>query len=151
MADPPVHRIDVRAFRYATEVPERVEAALETVVPALGDEEGPAVRVTATEGHFGHPIDVYEVTLEDRDAIEGSLSGLEASSALERVLDELESRVTDDCELFVRLDKQRAYADGVAVLGTGIELRIKLEAYPAKPATAIGNLRDYVEARGLRS
>ncbi|MFP4590028.1 MAG: RNA-binding domain-containing protein [Halobacteriales archaeon] len=150
MADPPVHRVDVRTFRYATEVPARVEAALEAIAPALAaDDAGAEVRVTTTEGHYGHPIDVYEVTLEDGEAIAGLLATLGASSALERVLDDLESRVTDDCELFVRLDKQRAYADGEAVLGAGIELRFKLEAYPAKPAAAIENLRAYVAEGAL--
>lgn len=149
MATPPVHRIDVRAFRYATEVPERVMAALAVAVPGLADPEGGPERTrTRSEGHFGHPIDVYRATTEDGDRIEEVFERLATSGALGQIVDELGDRVTDDCVLYVRLDKQRAFADERVELGEGIELRIKLEAYPAKPDRAIENLTAYLSDRG---
>lgn len=152
MGDLPVHRIDVRAFRYATEAPERVEAAIETVVPEAVDPEAAAqLDRTTTEGHFGHPIDIYAVSLSDADAIDAIFRRLAASGALSTIVDELDARVNQDCELFVRLNKQAAFADESLELGDGIELRIKLEAYPATPDRAIENLMGYLDAQGYRS
>lgn len=150
MASPPVHRIDLRAFRYATEVPERVEAALAVVIPELTDAEtGPDLTRTRSEGHYGHPIDVYEASLEDDRAMASLFDRLADGDALERIVADLDDRVTEDCEMFIRLDKQRAYAEDRLHLGDGIEVRIKLEAYPATPDRAIANLTAYLTERGL--
>ena len=146
MPSPPVHHVDVRAFRYATEVPARVEAALSAVYPGLGDPEEPAIDRTTTEGHYGHEIDIYEAHLETTDQLRTVFDRLRDGGDLGRVHDELGDRVTQDNELFLRLDKQTAYTEGVLRLGTGIELRAKIEAYPAKRETAIENLDGYLSA-----
>lgn len=147
MSAPPVHHIDVRAFRYATEVPERVDAALRAVYPPLGEEDEPAIERTVTEGHYGHRIDIYEVHLDDSDTIEHAFKRIRTDGELNRLIDELPERITDDAELFVRFDKQAAYTDERLDFGPGIEVRAKVEAYPAKKEAAIENLEGYL--RGL--
>lgn len=143
MARPPIHHVDVRAFRYATEVPERVEAALRLVYPPL-DEDGTPLERDRTEGHYGHPIDVYSLSLSTRADIRIVIDRLQERGDIEAIIDELPIRVTEDCDLFLRFDKQRAYTDDRLVFGDGIELRLRLEAYPAKRGPAIDNAREYL-------
>lgn len=145
MSTPPVHHIDVRAFRYATEVPDRVDTALRAVYPPLGGDEEPIIDRTVTEGHFGHRIDIYEFQLSTAAAIERFFDRLRDDGVLEPLRAELPERVTDDTELFVRFDKQSAYTEGVLEFGRGIEVRAKIEAYPARKAAAIENLDAYLE------
>lgn len=149
MASPPVHHIDVRAFRYATEVPERVETAIDAVYPLeAGDDEGAPLTVVPSEGHFGDRIDVYELSVESTRDCERVFERLRERGDLQAIDTDLPDRVTDDCDLFLRFDKQRAYQSGELTLGQGIEVRMRLEAYPARPAAAIENLRAYLDEIG---
>lgn len=145
MSTPPVHHIDVRAFRYATEVPDRVDSALQAVYPPLGEDDEPAIDRTVTEGHFGHRIDIYEFQLSTTAAIERFFGRIRDDGLLDRLRAELSERITEDTELFVRFDKQTAYTEGVLEFGPGIEVRAKIEAYPARKAAAIENLDAYLE------
>lgn len=146
MSSPPVHHIDVRAFRYATEVPDRVDAALQAVYPRLGEDEEPTIERTVTEGHYGHRIDIYEFHLDENRAIETLFERIRDHGELSRLIEELPDRINDETELFVRFDKQAAYTDEELIFGPGIELRAKVEAYPAKREAAIKNLTEYLTA-----
>lgn len=145
MSTPPVHHLDIRAFRYATEVPDRVDTALRAIYPTLGQPDEPAIEHTLTEGHYGHRIDIHEAHLSNADQLRTVFDRLRSEGILEAIRDELTDRVTDETELFLRLDKQAAYVDGSIRLGDGIELRAKIEAYPAKRSIAIENLETFLE------
>lgn len=145
MIDPPVHTIDIRAFRYDTEVPERVEQALKTVYSVDADEDVNLMR-DSVEGHFGNQIDVYSVRLDRADQIREAMRQLLDRADIDEILTDIDDRVTDDCELYLRFDKQLAYTDDQLRLGDGIEVRIKLEAYPANRDAALANARDFFEA-----
>lgn len=136
MASVPFHYVDLRAFCYATEDEKRVEDALRTYLP----EEFPIERAE-TEGYHGDRILVLSARVETADDVRHVLSRLRGSADLERVEAELDDRVTENCELFLTLDKQAAFHGDVS-LGEGITLRAKVEAYPAKKAAAIENVRE---------
>ncbi|PSP43677.1 hypothetical protein BRC68_05655 [Halobacteriales archaeon QH_6_64_20] len=112
MATVPLHYVDLRAFSYATEDDKRVADALRYFLP--------------------------EEAEIDRRVVLDRLTGLDG---IDRVIDELDERVDDNCAFFLSFDKQAAYRDEV-VLGDGLTLRGKIEAYPAKKETAVANLRD---------
>lgn len=136
MASVPFHYVDLRAFCYATEDEKRVEDALRTYLP----EEFPSERAE-TEGYHGDRILVLSARVENADDIRHVLSRLRESADLERVEAELDDRVTENCELFLTLDKQAAF-HGEVSLGEGITLRAKVEAYPAKKTAAVENVRE---------
>jgi RNA binding exosome subunit len=115
----PFHYVDLRAFSYATEDVKRVEQALYTLLP-----EDVELERAETADEMRHVLD--------------RLSGLED---LDRVLDELDERVDDNCALFLRLDKQAAFRGDVR-LGPGLTVRTKVEAYPAKKEKAVANARE---------
>jgi RNA binding exosome subunit len=136
MAAVPFHYIDLRAFCYATEGEKRVEDALRTYLP----DEFPIER-TETEGYHGDRILVFSARIENADHMRHVLDGLRGSADLNRVRDQLDDRVTENCELFLYLDKQSAFGGEVS-LGEGITFRAKVEAYPAKKESAVENVRE---------
>ncbi|WP_458190716.1 RNA-binding protein [Haladaptatus sp. NG-WS-4] len=136
MTSVPFHYIDLRTFCYDTEDVQRVEEALRTFLP----EEFEVERVES-EGHHGDRIVVLSARVETADEMRHVLSKLRELPDIERVREELDERVDDNCSFFVSLDKQSAYRD-VVELGQGITLRAKVEAYPAKKDAAVENARD---------
>jgi RNA binding exosome subunit len=132
----PFHYIDLRAFAYETEDERRVEDAVRTFLP----EEFDLDRTTNT-GYHGDRIVVLSARVENADDVRHVLSRVATLPDVERVLDELDDRVDDNCSLFMRFDKQAAFGGDVR-LGEGITLRAKVEAYPAKRGTAVANARE---------
>ncbi|WP_136687778.1 RNA-binding protein [Halorhabdus amylolytica] len=141
MSSVPFHYVDLRTFCYATEDEARVEAALRTFLP----EDVPIERVE-TEGHHGDRILVLSTRLERADEVRHVLSqvaSLEADER-ERLLDELDERVDENCSFFLTLSKQAAF-EGRAERGDGITLRGKVEAYPAEKELAIKHVRETLQ------
>jgi RNA binding exosome subunit len=140
VASVPFHYVDLRAFSYATEDDRRVERALRTLLP----EDVELDRAEST-GHLGDPILVLSARVDRADEVRHVLGTLASAEDFDRIEAELDDRVTDNCELFVRLDKQAALG-GEVRLGEGITLRAKVEAYPAKREHAVENAREALTA-----
>jgi hypothetical protein len=154
MSSVPVHYVDLRAFCYATEDEKRVEQALRTFVPGPDspdsddwDGEGTFVELDreVTEGFHGDRILVLSARLERADQIRYALAALARADDFDRLLGELDDRVDDNTALYVGVDKQSAFR-GAVRLGEGITFRAKIEAYPAKRETAVGNARETLES-----
>lgn len=135
----PFHYVDLRTFCYETEQVTRVERALRAVLP----EEFEVAR-TESEGHHGDRIVVLSARVENADGVRYVLSRLAELPEFERLLDELDDRVTDNTELFLRLDKQAGFR-GEIRRGDGITLRAKVEAYPATKEAAVENAREALD------
>ena len=129
--------LHARTICHATEDIAKVEQALRTVV---GD--APIER-SRTEGHFGNAIEVLESTLKDEDMIMGVLERM-TDEDLANVMSTLTVRTDNACQVFIRLDKQRAYQEEVR-LSEGedvVAIRIKVRAFPAKPEVAMEIMRE---------
>ncbi|SEH14600.1 hypothetical protein SAMN04487967_1679 [Natronorubrum sediminis] len=135
----PLHYVDIRTFCYATEDEKRVDEALRTFLP-----EEFEIQRAESEGHYGDRILVLSARLERADDVRHALSRLADLESFETLIDELDERVTDNTELFLRLDKQAAF-EGDVRLGDGITVRAKVEAYPAKKAQAVENAEEVLE------
>ena len=140
MARVPFHYVDLRAFSYETEDEKRVEAALRTFLP-----EEFEVERSESRGHHGDRIVVRSARVERADDVRHVLARVGAAPDYDRIFDELDDRITDNCELFLRLDKQAAFG-GAVRLGDGITFRAKVEAYPAKREAAVKNAREALDA-----
>ena len=132
----PFHYVDLRAFSYATEEVKRVEQALYALLP-----EDVELERNENVGHHGDRIVVLSARVETADEMRHVLDRLSELDDLDRVLDELDERIDDNCALFLRLDKQAAFRDEVR-LGPGLTVRTKVEAYPAKKEKAVANARE---------
>ena len=131
MSAVPFHYVDLRTFCYSTEDEKRVEAALRTFVP-----EDAEIDREETKGHHGDRILIFSVRLERADDVRHVLSRVSALEDLDGLLTELEERIDDNCAFYLQFDKQAAF-NGRVELGTGLMLRGKVEAYPAKKEKAI--------------
>jgi len=140
MSSVPLHYVDLRAFCYATEEEQRVEQALRTYLP-----EDCELDRSVTEGHHGNRIVVLSVRVERADEIRHVIDTLAALDDIDTVVGELDERVDENCAFFLTLDKQAAFR-GTVARGDGITFRTKVEAYPAKQATAVENARELFEA-----
>ncbi|ARS88730.1 RNA-binding protein [Natrarchaeobaculum aegyptiacum] len=144
----PLHYVDLRTFCYATEDEKRVEEALRTFLPgsdeADEDDEPFEIERVETEGHYGDRILVLSARVENADDVRYVLSRLADLEDFETLIDELDERVTENTELFLRLDKQAAFGGDVR-LGDGITFRGKVEAYPAKKEQAVENAEEVLE------
>jgi RNA binding exosome subunit len=129
------HYVDLRAFCYATEDEDRVEAALRHYLP----EDYPVERET-NEGHHGDEIVVLSARVDNADDVRTVMDRVLEAGEGERIIEEIEDRVDEDCSFHLRLDKQAAY-DGESALGDGLHLRAKVEAYPAKRQNAVEAVR----------
>ena len=139
MSSVPFHYVDLRTFCYATEDEKRVEAALRTYLPEEYD-----IDRQVTTGHHGDRIVVLSARLENADDVRHVLDCLTDLPDYDTFLDELDERVSEDCSLYLTLDKQAAFR-GEVRQGNGITLRGKVEAYPAKRESAVENARDAFE------
>jgi RNA binding exosome subunit len=142
MGSVPLHYVDMRAFCYATEDEPRVERALRAYLP-----EETELDREETSGHHGDRIVVLSERVETADAIRHVLRQVRELDEFDAVLDELDDRVDDNCAFHLSLDKQAAYR-GERRRGSGIQLRAKVEAYPAKRPTAIENARTALSTAG---
>ncbi|PSP91304.1 hypothetical protein BRC78_04485 [Halobacteriales archaeon QH_8_68_33] len=136
----PLHYVDLRAFCYATEDDQRVEAALRTFLP-----EGVELDRAESEGHHGDRILVVSARVERADEMRHVLDRLAELDDVDSVVEELDERVDDNCAFYLTLDKQAAF-NGEIRRGDGITFRSKVEAYPAKREKAVANARELFES-----
>ena len=67
--------------------------------------------------------------------------------AIKRIINQLEDKMDDYGNLFLRFDKQRAFLGDLKVVehGDSIHLKIKIAAYPAKKKVALKIARKILE------
>src|SRR3989454_2654390 len=138
MADLPIRRIEARTYCHATEEEERVATALAFAVP-----EGVASR-EQLEGHFGNPLVRLTRRVEKRPAIRAVWSHWAAAGVPSAIARDIEARLDEDGVLHFRFDKQAAFRERLELAGDSdpIDIRLKLIAYPAKPADDRQSARD---------
>ncbi|HUV62183.1 MAG TPA: RNA-binding domain-containing protein [Thermoplasmata archaeon] len=130
-----------RALCHATENVESVKSAVQNTVGETDFE------VTRTSGHHGNEILVIEAHLR------GGKCGIELLDKLspsdkDEVLDTLERRMDESCNLFLRVDKQRAFLGELTLAQNddAVAIRMKVAAFPAKRETALRAIRDFLSA-----
>ncbi|MBN1677961.1 MAG: hypothetical protein JW880_05425 [Candidatus Thermoplasmatota archaeon] len=131
--------LHARVFCHATEHLDKVKKAM---LNSLGDVE---LRVSQTEGHHGNPIEIIEATIAEPHLIDDFFRRIRAED-LETIVGSLDRRIDDGCNLFLKLDKQEAFA-GRLRLGSGddvISVRMRVKAFPARREVALAAAGDYL-------
>jgi RNA-binding protein len=148
VARPTYHWLRLRAVAHPTEDAARVEEALRFVSGLEPEAFRAALSTTRMDSHHGLPLIVMEAVLERSRALRDVLGRILAlPGATQRLSDTLESRVDDDGILYLRVEKQAA-AQGLLVLTEGedaLQVRLKVEAYPANRAAALAALQAMLE------
>lgn len=123
---------------YATENKERISDMFRTFV---GTDEW---KEDVVEGELGNITVIMDAELTRQKPID-EMFGRLGKATLDRIIEEIEERIDEDCTFFVRLNKQKAMS-GTYMVSTGgdvISLTCKVASYPAKRELAIGILREY--------
>ena len=130
-----------RVFCHATEDEIRVVQALKF---ASGADD---ITREVTEGYHGNPIIKLEVFIKEKRRSRDFFSRLD-EGVIKELVGTLEKRVDDDCNLYLRLDKQEALL-GILRMTTSddaIAVRAKIESYPKKRETAMKSVTEFLES-----
>ena len=106
----PVAYIHVRFSAHATEDLEKVKTAFYNLLPADGVDEL-TFKKTATKGHYGNPITLFEARIKDKRLIEAFIKKISTNlseSDREKII--TGSNVfLERSDLYLRFDKQAAF------------------------------------------
>jgi RNA binding exosome subunit len=129
-----------RAFCHATEDEAKVVQALKF---ASGADE---ITREVTEGYHGNPIIILEVFIKEKRRSRDFFSKLEGDE-IKEIIATLGKRMDEDCNLYLRLDKQEAYMGKLkmTVSDDAIAVRAKVESYPKKLETAMKSVTEFLE------
>lgn len=123
-----VREVEVSAFSHATEDEDKVEKAMKNLLP----EENRDLWLTrkTLKGYHGDPITIVTGKVRTNKGATGVLQRVvqELSSLdQQRLLDELDERLDDGGNLYIRLDKQNAYLGKVRLLETDpVKMKFRL-------------------------
>jgi RNA-binding protein len=138
-----IHNISYRAFVYGTENKEKVLESIKTLFP----NSSPQCEVT--EGYYKNPVLILSNKIDKKREIKDFVEKLSKMNnpTRKRILHQLENKMDDSGNLFLRFDKQRAYQGDLKVVehGDSIHLKIKIAAYPAKKKVALEIARKLFE------
>jgi RNA-binding protein len=136
-----IHNLSYRAFVYSTENEEKVREAISNLLPSAVPEK------EITEGYYKNQVIILHGKITKKREIKDFLEKLQTlkPSAQKRILRELEYRIDERGNLFLRFDKQRAYLEELKLVdhGDAIHIRLKIAAYPARREEAIKIARQF--------
>ena len=135
-----IHNISYRVFVYGTENDEKVKEAVQTLFPNSHPQ------TDTTEGYFKNPVLILHDKITRKREIKEFVQILEQidSSSKKQLLNQLENKMDERGNLFLRFDKQRAYLGDLKIIehGDAIHVKINIAAYPAKKERAIELAKD---------
>ena len=130
-----IHNISYRTFVYGTESKEKVLESIKTLFP------NSSPQCEATEGYYKNPVLILNNKIDKKREIKDFVENLSSMKdpAKKRIFYQLENKMDDYGNLFLRFDKQRAYLGDLKVVehGDSIHVKIKIAAYPAKKKVAL--------------
>ena len=140
-----IHYIHLRTSAQATEDPEKVRSALKLLLPPpvrLAKKDSIIVHETITTGYHDNPIIVMEAELKQNKDCQYLVDHIRehlGPAGIFQLAAELENRMDDNCNLYIRFNKQEAYLGKLMTTtkSDSILVRIKIKAYPARPEKAI--------------
>ena len=147
----PFRTANVSTLAHATEDEQKVLRALRVLLP-----EEVEVRRGKLKGHHGNPIFTFTASIKQRRLVRELLARA-ATKLRAGELDKLSrvapKRVDETCHLYLRFDKQLAYAGELALTESGdaIHVELKVTAYPAKREVATRLVREFIASMMLSS
>ena len=147
-----MHYIALRTTAQATEDPLKVRSVLDLFLPPQDQEKDSSdiVHETFAEGYHSNPIIVMEAEVKKKKDCQYIVDYIRhklGAAGIERLIYELPRRVDNDCNLFIRFDKQEAYQGRLVITNSSdaVHLRMKIKVYPARREAAIEAAREMFE------
>lgn len=133
-----VSGVDISVFAHATEDEGRVERAVFNIIPGVG--ANPKIR--RLRGHYKDPIVLIMMEIKKKKAAQEVFHSIIKSLLFQdrqRLIDEIEDRVDDAGNLYLRFDKQNAFR-GRVVLHEADPIHVKIKfrtPHGIDPVTAL--------------
>jgi RNA binding exosome subunit len=130
-----IHHLSYRALVYGTENEDKVREAIINVLPSAQPQR------EVTEGYYKYPLTVLYQKIDKKNDLKDFIHKINnlKPSEKKKLLRELDRRMDEKGNLFLRFDKQRAYLGDMKLVahGDSIHIRLKIAAYPAKKKMAL--------------
>lgn len=106
----PISEVDISCFAHATEDESKVLDALRRILPQAQVEEVVFAR-TATKGHYGNQIVMFETRIKDKSLVKAAVEtlALNLSPLDKETLNNEVDKHVEKGSFFLRLDKQAAF------------------------------------------
>lgn len=135
------HYLEIRAFQYPSEDPEKVKKTLNAVIDLESEQE--ELKEESLESHKGAEIKKYEYKTENRS---------EVREIINRIFNKLNSsddpvkHLNEDGEFYIRLDKQELYKGNFKLTDSGdvVHVKVKIASYPFRMKTIRENLKKLI-------
>ncbi|MFX1368018.1 MAG: RNA-binding domain-containing protein [Promethearchaeota archaeon] len=143
-----IGRIEARAHSRATEVLERVEAAITNLFP-LSVRENLKISQTKVEGHAHIQMSIVAAVLTSENACQATLDYLVDSMSpkdKKSILRTIDLRIDEDCTFFLRIDKQEAFLERIQ-LATGPDVISVQVHFQHRPRCSPEDALEYLSSR----
>ena len=135
-----IHNIKFRAFVYENESVEDIKQAILNILPDAEIENEEA------EGLTENKIIILSGVVSKKRYTKTFFNTFIESVNLQEFNNDLDRKMDDKGNLFLRFDKKDAFNEKLTILESGdsIHLKIKIAAFPAKKEIALDKVRQYI-------
>lgn len=137
-----IHNIKFRAFVYENESIDEITQSILNILPEA------EIEAEEAEGLLEDKIIILSGVVSKKRYTKTFFKTLLDSVDLEKLNDDLELKIDEKGNWFLRFDKDDALNEKWTILdkGDAIHLKVKIAAFPAKKQIAVGNVREAIES-----
>ena len=138
-----IHNIKFRAFVYDDESVDEISQAILNILPEA------EIEAEEAEGMLDDKIIILSGTVSKKRYTKTFFNTLLDWTDLNKLNDDLERKIDEKGNWFLKFDKQDALDEKWTILDSGdsIHLKIKIAAYPAKKEIAVGKVREAITSQ----
>lgn len=137
-----IHNIKFRAFVYENESMDEITQSILNILPEA------EIEAEEAEGLLEDKIIILSGVVSKKRYTKTFFKTLLDSVDLEKLNDDLELKIDEKGNWFLRFDKDDALDEKWTILdkGDAIHLKVKIAAFPAKKQIAVDNVREAIES-----
>ncbi len=135
-----IHNIKFRAFVYEDESIDEITDAILNILPEA------EIEAEEAEGMMDDKIVILSGVVSKKRYTKTFFNTLLEWTDLEKLNDDLERKMDEKCNWFLRFDKTDALDEKWTILdkGDSIHLKVKIAAFPAKKQIAVDKVREAI-------
>lgn len=137
-----IHNIKFRAFVYKNESVDEISQAILNLLPEA------EIEAEEAEGLLEDKILILTGVVSKKRYTKDFFNKLLQSTDLEKLNNDLEQKMDEKGNWFLRFDKNDALDEKLTVLdkGDSIHLKVKIAAFPAKKQIAVDKVREAIDS-----
>lgn len=137
-----IHNIKFRAFVYKNESVDEISQAILNLLPEA------EIEAEEAEGLLEDKILILTGVVSKKRYTKDFFNKLLQSTDLEKLNNDLEQKIDEKGNWFLRFDKNDALDEKLTVLdkGDSIHLKVKIAAFPAKKQIAVDKVREAIDS-----